>query len=109
MSGTVPSVRLGLHGLVAYLMKKGGDKQRQKVEASIATMPTSSLKAKPNIIYPVSQLRSIMFNTRNFGTLITPNIILETSNGSKQKFGIQMPDFEKAQPQLQQMYPTLCR
>ena len=90
-------------------MNKAGEKGRLKVEASLVTMPTSSLQAKPNLIYRVSQLRSITFNAKSVGNLVIPKIILETSNGSKQKFGIQNPEFEKARPQLQQMYPTLCR
>lgn len=108
MSGTAPAHGL-IGGLAGYLLKEAGQKRRLKVEAGIAGMPTSSLQAKPNLTYRVSQLRSITFKSKSFGTLITPDITLETTDGAKQKFGIQKPDFEKARAQLQQMYSTLCR
>jgi hypothetical protein len=91
------------------LLKSRGDKRRQQVEASIASTPTSRLRTKPNLIFDTSQLRSITLKSSSFGTLITPDITLETKDGKRQKFGVQKPDFEKASAQLKQMFPAMCK
>jgi hypothetical protein len=39
----------------------------------------------------------------------SPEIILETSNGSKQRFGVRPVEFRKACETLQQIYPGLFR
>lgn len=110
MSGTVPPAHLGLLGYLLVLAMKGrGQKRRQQVEAEVAATPTSRLQMKPNLVYQMTELRSITLKAVGFGTLITPNIILEMKTGSKQKFGIQKPDFEKACEQLKQIYPALCK
>jgi hypothetical protein len=110
MSGTVLPAHFGLLGvLVGILMKGRGEKRRQQVETAIASTPTSRLRMKPNIVYLTTELRSITFKSKSLGTLITPDIILETRNGRKQKYGIQKPDFEKACVQLTQMFPGLCK
>ena len=110
MTGTVPPAHLGLLGaLLVGLMKGRGEKLRQQVEATLQSTPTSRLRAKPNSVYQTMQLRSITFKAGGFGTLITPDIILETKSGSKQKYGIQKPEFEKAGALMKQMYPDLCK
>jgi hypothetical protein len=110
MTGTVPPTHFGLLGvLLVSLMKGRGEKLRQQVEATLQSTPTSRLRMKPNLVYQTMQLRSITFKPGGFGTLITPDIILETKTGSKQKYGIQKPDFDKACAQLKQMYPDLCK
>ena len=110
MSGTVVPARLGILGVIAGTLLQGsGEKRRRQVEAALAKSTATGLRRQPNLSYPVSQLRAITFKTNSFGTLITPSIILETSNGKKEKFGIQKPDFEKAVPLLKHMFPTLCR
>jgi hypothetical protein len=91
------------------LLKGRGQKRRAQLEAAVTSTPTSRLRMAPNIIYESAQLRSITLKSRSFGTLITPDITLETKNGKKQKYGIQKPDFDKASQQLRQMYPTLSR
>ncbi len=110
MSGTVPPAHFGLLGaLLVSLMKERGIKLRQQAETALQSIPTSRLRMKPNLVYQTMQLRSITFKPGGFGTLITPNIILETKSGSKQKYGIQKPEFEKASALMKQMYPELCK
>jgi len=109
-TGTVAPVHFGLLGaLLMALMRSQGLKVRQQVETMLQSAPTSRLRMKPNLVYQTMQLRSITFNSRSFGTLVSPDIILETKSGGKQKFGIQKPDFEKYMPTLKQMYPDLCK
>ena len=110
MSGTVPPAHLGVLGyLLVALLKGRGEKRRKELEAAVTSTPTSRLRMNPNIIYEASQLRSITVKSRSFGTLITPDIILETATGKKQKYGIQKPDLDKAVQQLQQMYPNVFK
>jgi hypothetical protein len=101
-----------LGGLVMQLMKGSGNKVRQRAEAALQNIPTSRLRLKPNLVYQTMQLRSISFKRSKFavpGSLITPDIIVETKSGGKQKYGIQPLDFDKACAQLKQMYPDLCK
>ncbi len=115
MSNSIPPIVFGLlGGLLVHFAAKRGQKLRQQIEATLTKSPASLLRLKPNTAYPKAQLRSIAFKGAKFaragaGALITPDIILETTNGKNQKFGIQGPDFEKACGQMKQMYPDLCK
>jgi hypothetical protein len=112
MSNSVPPVFGLLGALLVHFASKRGQTLRQKIEATLTMTPASLLRLKPNTVYQKAQLRSITFKGGKFGraagSLITPDIILETIGG-KQKYGIQGPDFEKACGQLKQMYPDLCK
>jgi hypothetical protein len=110
MSNSV-ALHLGLLGaLIVSLMRGRGQILRQQCVAAIEATPTSRLRAKPNQVCQVSQLRSIRFKpVKNGGGLISPDIIFELKTGRKQKYGIQAPDFENACRQLKQLYPELCK
>ena len=56
------------------LMRSQGLKVRQQVETMLQSAPTSRLRMKPNLVYQTMQLRSITFNSRSFGTLVSPDI-----------------------------------
>lgn len=94
-----------------YLMtflRNTGLKRRRRIEAELNRIPTSSLHAKPNRVFPTSELRSITLVTHAGSLLVQPDILLETLQRKKRKFGIQRYDFDQASAQLQQMYPALC-
>ncbi len=95
--------------MLVALLKGRGNVRRTQVESEITNTPTSRLRMQPNRIFQISQLRSITLKGRNFGGLVTPDITFETADGSSQKFGIQKPDYDKACPQLKQMYPALYK
>jgi hypothetical protein len=94
-----------------YLMtflKKTGVKRRQAIEADLRLVPDSGLRTPPNQVYEVSRLRSItLIAHRN--SISTPDMILETIEGKKLKFGIQHHDFDQASVVLMRMYPGLCK
>jgi len=99
-----------LGGLVVGLLRGRGQALRQNSEAAIEATPTSRLRAKPNQVFQVSQLRSIRFKpVKNGGGLISPDLIFELKTGRNQKYGIQAVDFAQACQQLKQIYPALCK
>ncbi len=95
--------------LLGLLLTSQAKKYRQKIEAEMPRISTSLLRSKPNVVFEAAQLRSITLKSRNLGPLVPPDIILETKNGKKQKYGIQKPDFDKAMEQMKQLYPSLCK
>jgi hypothetical protein len=110
MSGNIAHVRFaGLGHLLVELLNGRANQKRRQVEAGMANIPTSRLRMEPNRVFEVAQLRSIMLDKRNFAGVITPDIVIETSSGSQQKYGIRKPDFERASAQLKQMYPALYK
>ena len=110
MSGTTPPAHLGVLGyLLVALLKSRGSVRRKLVEAEITNTPTSRLRMQPNLVFEIPPLRAITLKGKSFGGLITPDITFETASGTKQKFGIQKPDYDKACPQLKLMYPALCK
>jgi hypothetical protein len=108
-NGAAPSM-FGLLGvLINHLVRGKVQSFRQRIEATLASTPTSRLRMKPNVVYQTMQLKSITFKpVKNGGGLILPDVILETQDGRKQKYGMQPADFDKAWTQLRQMYPELC-
>jgi hypothetical protein len=112
MSNSVAPLFGLLGALLVHFLAGRGQKRRQEIEATLARTPVLRLRVKPNVVYQIAQVNAISFKRGKFaraGSLITPDIILEFSNGNKKKFGIQGPDFDKACGQLQQMYPNLSR
>jgi hypothetical protein len=109
-NGAAPSI-FGLLGvLINHLVRGKVQGYRQRIEATLASTPTSRLRMKPNVVYQTMQLKSITFKpVKNGGGLILPDVILETKDGKKQKYGMQPADFDKACAQLKQMYPELCK
>jgi len=103
-----------IHGLLGALIHQliGGQARafRERTETNLQRTAISWLRAKPNAVYPVSQLKSIAFkNSKAGGNLILPDIVLHSMNGAQQKYGVQRPDFDKACLQLKQLYPHLCQ
>jgi hypothetical protein len=98
----------GMGSLIANLIYGCGPRLRRRSEAALAGTPDSELREHTAI--PVSQLRSIVFHRGKFAKtgLATPSLILETTNGRRHEYGINLPHFEKACTQLRQMYPHLC-
>jgi hypothetical protein len=112
MSNSLPPMFGLLQAVIVLLASKRGQTLRTEIEAKLQSTPDSQLRSKPNTIILLSQVRSISFKGSKFapaGSLITPDIIFETMDGKKIKYGIQGPDFEKACTQLRQMYPQLCK
>jgi hypothetical protein len=112
MSNSVAPLFGLLGALLVHFLAKRGQKRRQEIESGLARTPAIRLRVKPNTVYQLAEVNGISFKRGKFaraGSLFTPDIILEFSNGSKKKVGIQGPDFEKACGQLQQMYPNLCK
>jgi hypothetical protein len=77
------------------------------MEVMVQSSPTSRLRAKPNVVYEVTQLKSIKCKAKKGAPLILPELILKTKSGSKQKFGVRPAEFKKACEHLKQMYPGL--
>ncbi len=114
LSNSIPPIFGLLGALLVHFGSKRGQFLRTQIEATLQNAPDSQLRMKPNTIFPVAELRSVAFKGGRFafaaaGSLVTPDIILETKSGGKRKFGVQGPDFQKACNQLRQMYPTLCK
>lgn len=110
MSNNVAS----MFGLLGGLAAGHGHSLHTRIQATLPSTPDSQLRMKPNTVFQIAQLRAINFKAGKFakapaGALITPDIILETKSGSKQKYGVHGPDFQKACAQLRQMYPNLCK
>jgi len=107
-NGAVPHVFGLIGGLINLAVRGQTRKYRERTEASLQRAATGFLRAKPNVVYPVSQLTAITFKSAKAG-LILPDIVLETSDGRKHSFGVQRDDFDKAGAALRQLYPQLCR
>jgi hypothetical protein len=110
MSNNVAS----MFGLLGGLAAGHGHSLQTRIQATLPSTPDSQLRMKPNTVFQIAQLRAINFKAGKFakapaGALITPDIILETKSGGKQKYGVHGPDFQKACAQLRQMYPNLCK
>jgi hypothetical protein len=85
---------------------------RKKIPAQLERTPDSLLRAKPNIVIPISDLRSIVFRSTmasRAGLIGMPEIIVEWKAGKKQVYGMTMVDLDKASVQLSEMYPDLCK
>jgi hypothetical protein len=109
LSGKFPEMYLySALTLLFGLLNKYAKRRRLQIEAKILNLPASTLRMKPNRVFEIWLLRSIALKGFGFG-LITPDITLETINGSKQTFGILKADFEEACPQLEVLYPSLCK
>ena len=108
-SGTRLPPRMNFYAY--YLMtflKKTGAKRRQAMEADLRLVSDSSLRMPPNQVYQRSRLRSItLIAHRN--SISTPDMILETIEGKRVKFGIQHHDFDQASAHLLRMYPGICK
>jgi hypothetical protein len=114
LSNSVPPIFGLLGALLVHLGSQRGQKLRTQIEATLQNTPDSRLRMNPNTVFPIAELRSIAFKGGKFahapaGSLITPDIILETKSGQKRRYGVQGPDFQKACDQLRQMYPTMCK
>ena len=86
-----------------------GPRLRKRTEATLADTPDSQIREHAGI--PLSQIRSIVFHRGKFARsgLVTPSIILETTNRGPLEYGVNLPDFERACAQLQEMYSTHCK
>jgi hypothetical protein len=106
-------VTYGLFGLVGllinYVLKPKAAAYRQRAEAMVRNTPTSRLRMKPNLVYDVTQLKSIACKAKKGAPLILPELILETKNGKKEKFGVRPAEFKRACEYLKQTYPGLCQ
>jgi hypothetical protein len=100
----------GLAGLlVNHLLKPKARVFRLRMETTLRNTPTSQLHSKPNIVHDVAQLKAIKCVAKKGAPLILPELILESKNGNKQKFGVRPAEFKKACEYLKQMYPALCQ
>lgn len=111
-SETRPIVFGVLQQLIADLITGPGRRLRSQRAATLSRTPESQIRSTPNVAIPVAQIRSISFKTglmASHNAVVTPEIILETVEGKKRIYGALAQDFEKAQAQLLQMYPHLCR
>jgi len=98
----------GLVGvLVNHLLTPKARAYRLRIEAMVQSSPTSRLRAKPNVVYEVMQLKAIKCKAKKGAPLILSELIFETKNGSKQKFGVRPSEFRNACEHLKQMYPRL--
>ncbi len=99
----------GLGSLLANLMYGYGPRLRKRTEERLADTSDSQLRAHTG--FPISQIRSIVSCRGKFAWsgVATPSIVLETTDGGQHKYGVNLPDFEKACAQLQQMYPDHCK
>lgn len=106
-----PRPILGWVTLTERLMNAPGRRLRKKIPAVLERMPDSQLRSAPNIAMPISQLRSITFKASLASSLLvaTPDIIVETTAGKKQTYGVSWHDAERTWAQLGQMYPDLCK
>jgi hypothetical protein len=106
---TYPAL-FGLTGvLINHLLKPKARAYRLRMEAMLQSTQTSQLRAKPNVVYEVSQLKVINCKAKKGAPLILSELILETRRGTKQKFGVRPDEFKKACEYLRQMYPALCQ
>jgi hypothetical protein len=104
---TYPAL-FGLTGvLVNHLLKPKARAYRLRAEAMVQTSPTSQLRAKPNVVYEVAQLKAVQCKAKKGAPLILPELILETKSGGKQKFDVRPDEFKKACEQLKLLYPNL--
>jgi hypothetical protein len=92
--------------LVKYLLQPHAQAFRQRIEATLQNTPSARLRSKPNVVYQTTQLKAITFKLKKGAPLILSDLILETTTGSKQRYGVVPADFEKVHFQLKQMYPT---
>ena len=89
-----------------------GRRLRKKIPAKLELMPDSLLRTKPNVVIPISDLRSIVFRSTmasRAGLIGMPEIIIESKAGKKQVYGMTTVDLDKASVQLCEMYPDLCK
>jgi hypothetical protein len=100
----------GLAGvLVNHLLKPKARAYRLRMERMVQSCPTSRLRTKPNVVYEVTQLKTITCKAKKGAPLILSELILETKKGSKQKFGVRPAEFKKACEHLTKMYPQLVQ
>lgn len=108
-NGALPPI-FGLVGGLLNMLVKGRVKSfRERTEAKLQSASASQLRVKGNIVLTKSQFKSITFKNKSFGTLVLPDLTIETITGKKYKYAMQAPDFEKACAQMKQMYPDFCR
>jgi hypothetical protein len=91
--------------LVKYLVQPYANAFRQRIEANLQSTPGARLCHKPNVVYQTTQLKAITFKLKKGAPLISSDLILETTTGRKQRYGIVPADFEKVYSQLKQLYP----
>src|SRR5581483_2940333 len=105
MPDAVPPMFGLLGALLRHLLQKRVAAFRLRKEAELQSASASQLRVKGNIVLTKSQFKSITFKKKSFGTLILPDLTIETITGKKYKYAMQVLDFEKACAQLKQMYP----
>jgi hypothetical protein len=98
-----------LGALVKHLLQPRAQSFRQQIEARLQSVSAAQLRTKPNIVFPVSQLRSITYKAKKGAPLFMSDFALEAMTGRKTTYGIAPADFEKIISQLKQMYPTLVK
>jgi len=94
-----------LGALINYLAQKKAKVFRERTEATLKSTPSTRLCSKPNVVFRASELQVISYKFKKGAPLILSDLTVETTTGSKQRYGINPVDFEKIQAQLQQMYP----
>ena len=83
--------------------------RKERIGATLLNTPMAHLRTKRNVIYQVSQIKSITcVRTKAIGGIVLPEITIETKAGRKQKYGLFADGFDEAYEKLKQMYPTLC-
>lgn len=104
-------MHFGLLGLlVGYLVKGPVKNFHQKTEMHLRSLQPSELQAKGNVVYSVSQLKSITCqNVKRAFSVFQPKITIEMASGKRQTYLIPTSEFESASRQLQQLYPHLFR
>ena len=92
--------------LVQRLVQPSTQAFRQRIESALQSTPKERLLAKPNVVYPATQLKAMIHQKKKGAPLILSDLVLETTAGSRQRYGINSADFEKVSSQLNQMYPA---
>ena len=92
--------------LVQRLLQPSAQAFRQRIESALQSTPRERLLAKPNVVYPATQLKAMLYQNKKGAPLILSDLVLETNTGSRQRYGIVPADFERVYLQLKGMYPT---
>jgi hypothetical protein len=92
--------------LVQRSSQPSAQAMRQRIETALQSTPKERLLGKPNVVYRATQLKAIVHKSKKGAPLFLSDLMLETTLGSRQRYGIASVDFEKIYSQLKEMYPA---
>ena len=104
-----PKLYAFYHRLFWDLLTYPGRRLRKQIPPTLQTVPDSQLRSTPNVVIPISQVRSLVMKSGNLARYSTPEINIEMNTGKKLIYGIWGGDFERVCGQLWQTYPQLCK